>query len=223
MRIWLGFAEGCVLICCSVFSSCTLCCVSVLVCGCPWCWFVVAVAFVIAVVAFPWSVFLFPGSASCPRRQALYDAGHRGDAPVSLGQSEEEIRRGDCSAAGVLVCVRQTVYFWLPGCLINSVLNFINWTSTLSFLTRVLQHATELVKTAASRYDEYVNVKDLSDKISRALAAAKKDNDFIYHDRVPEVKDLEHIGKASLVKATAVQTPLSQKFTGQNDAHMTFS
>lgn len=88
---------------------------------------------------------------------------------------------------------------------------------------RVLQHATELVKTAASRYDEYVNVKDLSDKISRALAAAKKDNDFIYHDRVPEVKDLEHIGKASLVKATAVQTPLSQKFTGQNDAHMTFS
>uniref|UniRef100_A0A672RP20 Programmed cell death 6-interacting protein n=1 Tax=Sinocyclocheilus grahami TaxID=75366 RepID=A0A672RP20_SINGR len=76
-----------------------------------------------------------------------------------------------------------------------------------------LQHATELVKTATSRYDEYVNVKDLSDKISRALTAAKKDNDFIYHDRVPEVKDLEHIGKASLVKATAIQTPLSQKFT----------
>lgn len=118
VRIWLGFAEGCVLICCSVFSSCALCCVSVLVCGCPWCWFVVAVAFVIAVVAFPWSVFLFPGSASCPRCQALYDAGHRGDAPVSLGQSEEKIRRGDCSAAGVLVCVRPTVYFWLPGCLI---------------------------------------------------------------------------------------------------------
>ncbi|XP_060798892.1 programmed cell death 6-interacting protein isoform X2 [Neoarius graeffei] len=75
-----------------------------------------------------------------------------------------------------------------------------------------LQHATELVKTVASRYDEYVNVKDLSDKISRALTAAKKDNDFIYHDRVPEVKDLEHIGKATLVKATAIQIPLSQKF-----------
>ncbi|MCI4392065.1 hypothetical protein PGIGA_G00141810 [Pangasianodon gigas] len=75
-----------------------------------------------------------------------------------------------------------------------------------------LQHAAELVKTVASRYDEYVNVKDLSDKISRALTAAKKDNDFIYHDRVPEVKDLEHIGKATLVKATAIQVPLSQKF-----------
>ncbi|KAK2836488.1 hypothetical protein Q7C36_014357 [Tachysurus vachellii] len=76
-----------------------------------------------------------------------------------------------------------------------------------------LQHASELVKTIASRYDEYVNVKDLSDKISRALTAAKKDNDFIYHDRVPEVKDLEHIGKATLVKATAIQVPLSQKFS----------
>ncbi|KAM6959360.1 programmed cell death 6-interacting protein isoform 2-T2 [Aplochiton taeniatus] len=76
-----------------------------------------------------------------------------------------------------------------------------------------LQHAAELVKTVASRYDEYVSVKDLSDKINRALAAAKKDNDFIYHDRVPEVKDLEHIGKAALVKATAVTPPLSQKFS----------
>ncbi|XP_022054356.1 programmed cell death 6-interacting protein isoform X2 [Acanthochromis polyacanthus] len=76
-----------------------------------------------------------------------------------------------------------------------------------------LQHAVELVKTVASRYDEYVSVKDLSDKINRALTAAKKDNDFIYHDRVPEVKDLEHIGKAALVKATAITPPLSQKFT----------
>lgn len=67
----------------------------------------------------------------------------------------------------------------------------------------------------ASRDDEYVSVKDLSDKINRALVAAKKDNDFIYHDRVPEVKDLEHIGKAALVKATTITPPLSQKFTGE--------
>uniref|UniRef100_A0A8C5EBU6 BRO1 domain-containing protein n=1 Tax=Gouania willdenowi TaxID=441366 RepID=A0A8C5EBU6_GOUWI len=75
-----------------------------------------------------------------------------------------------------------------------------------------LQHAAELVKTVASRYDEYVSVKDMTDKINRALTAAKKDNDFIYHDRVPEVKDLEHIGKAALVKATSITPPLSQKF-----------
>ncbi|XP_062922475.1 programmed cell death 6-interacting protein isoform X4 [Mobula hypostoma] len=75
-----------------------------------------------------------------------------------------------------------------------------------------LQHGSDLVKNVASRYDEYINVKDLSDKISRALTAAKKDNDFIYHDRVPDVKDLEAIGKATLVKSTPVNVPMSQKF-----------
>ncbi|KAE8597378.1 hypothetical protein XENTR_v10016444 [Xenopus tropicalis] len=76
-----------------------------------------------------------------------------------------------------------------------------------------LQHASDLVKTVSSRYDEYVNVKDLADKINRALTAAKKDNDFIYHDRVPDLKDLDPIGKASLVKPTPINVPLSQKYT----------
>lgn len=76
-----------------------------------------------------------------------------------------------------------------------------------------LQHAAELVKTVASRYDEYVSVKDLSEKINRALTAAKKDNDFIYNERVPEIKDLEHIGKAALAKPTGITPPVSQKFT----------
>ncbi|XP_067417010.1 programmed cell death 6-interacting protein isoform X2 [Emydura macquarii macquarii] len=76
-----------------------------------------------------------------------------------------------------------------------------------------LQHASDLVKTVASRYDEYISVKDLSDKINRALTAAKKDNDFIYHDRIPDLKDLDPIGKASLVKSTSVVVPISQKFT----------
>ncbi|XP_078396231.1 programmed cell death 6-interacting protein isoform X2 [Cetorhinus maximus] len=76
-----------------------------------------------------------------------------------------------------------------------------------------LQHASDLVKTVASRYDEYINIKDLSDKITRSLTAAKKDNDFIYHDRVPDLKDLEPVGKATLVKPTPVSVPMSQKFT----------
>ncbi|XP_068603190.1 programmed cell death 6-interacting protein [Brachionichthys hirsutus] len=76
-----------------------------------------------------------------------------------------------------------------------------------------LQHSAELVKKVASHYDEYVSVKDLNDKINRFLTAAKKDNDFIYHDRVPEIKDLEHIGKAAVVKGTAITYPISQKFT----------
>uniref|UniRef100_A0A663M6I0 BRO1 domain-containing protein n=1 Tax=Athene cunicularia TaxID=194338 RepID=A0A663M6I0_ATHCN len=80
-------------------------------------------------------------------------------------------------------------------------------------LPKVTHLFSDLVKTVASRYDEYVNIKDLVDKINRALTAAKKDNDFIYHDRVPDLKDLESVGKASLVKSTPVVVPLSQKFT----------
>lgn len=93
------------------------------------------------------------------------------------------------------------------------------------FFCRVffLQHASELVKTVATRYDEYVNVKDLSNKIARALTAGKKDNDFIYHDRVPEQKDLEQIGKAALVKPTAIQVPISQKFSGKTSKALTTS
>uniref|UniRef100_S4RRW6 Programmed cell death 6 interacting protein n=1 Tax=Petromyzon marinus TaxID=7757 RepID=S4RRW6_PETMA len=80
-----------------------------------------------------------------------------------------------------------------------------------------LQHATDLVKTVTSRYDEYISVKDLSDKISRALTAAKKDNDFIYHDRVPDIKDLEAIGKATLVKPLQLASPMSPRFVGKSD------
>uniref|UniRef100_A0A8C0CHF8 BRO1 domain-containing protein n=1 Tax=Balaenoptera musculus TaxID=9771 RepID=A0A8C0CHF8_BALMU len=76
-----------------------------------------------------------------------------------------------------------------------------------------LQHATELIKTVTSRYDEYVNMKELSDKINHALTAAKKDNDFTYHNRVPDLKDLDPTGKATLVKSTPVNVPISQKFT----------
>ncbi|MFT7816373.1 programmed cell death 6-interacting protein-like [Arapaima gigas] len=76
-----------------------------------------------------------------------------------------------------------------------------------------LQFAAELLKTMKSRYEEYISTKTLAEKVSRTLTAAKKDNDFIYHDRVPETRDLERIGKAALVKPTAIQMPLSQKFT----------
>ena len=90
------------------------------------------------------------------------------------------------------------------------------------FFTFSFQHAAELIKTVAARYDEYVNVKDFSDKISRALTAAKKDNDFIYHDRVPDLKDLDPVSKATLVKSTPVSVPISQKFTGMSRVQMQF-
>ena len=36
------------------------------------------------------------------------------------------------------------------------------------------------------------------------MTDAKKDNDFIYHERIPEVKALTSIGRAAVVKPTAV-------------------
>lgn len=104
---------------------------------------------------------------------------------------------------------------WLLSLPTTSTFKPLAYFTAFSLPRSSLQHAADLVKNVASRYDEYVSVKDLSDRINRALTSAKKDNDFIYNDRVPEVKDLEHIGKAALVKAAPITAPLSQKFTGE--------
>jgi hypothetical protein len=39
------------------------------------------------------------------------------------------------------------------------------------------------------------NAGEWSRKAERALADAKKDNDFIYHERIPDVKQLTPIGE----------------------------
>ena len=41
-------------------------------------------------------------------------------------------------------------------------------------------------------------------RANRALTDAKKDNDFIYHERIPDQKNLTAIGRASVVKPTAL-------------------
>lgn len=46
-------------------------------------------------------------------------------------------------------------------------------------------------------------------KIQRNLTEAKKNNDFIYHERVPDVKSLPPLGKAMLAK----QLPLPERFS----------
>lgn len=46
------------------------------------------------------------------------------------------------------------------------------------------------------------------------LNEAKKDNDFIYHERIPDVKHLEPVTKAAIAKPTPVPAKLSAKFKG---------
>lgn len=60
------------------------------------------------------------------------------------------------------------------------------------------------------------NFRNEQGRIQRELQAAKKDNDFIYHDKVPDVKSLAPIGKAAIAKPTPIPaTAMSEKFQGK--------
>ena len=77
------------------------------------------------------------------------------------------------------------------------------------------QYAVELFKAAQNRsnkpnlFQNYVNIAQ------RNLTEAKKDNDFIYHERIPDVKSLEPIGKASVAKLLNMPETFSSDFKGQ--------
>ncbi|XP_041371730.1 programmed cell death 6-interacting protein-like isoform X2 [Gigantopelta aegis] len=76
-----------------------------------------------------------------------------------------------------------------------------------------LQHALELMNAAQSRGGVNFNFKNELAKIQRALQNAKKDNDFIYHDKVPDIKTLPVIGRATIAKPTPVPSTFSSNFT----------
>lgn len=71
-----------------------------------------------------------------------------------------------------------------------------------------LQHAMDLMKTAESQAGVSFSFRDEVKKISLLYEDVKKDNDFIYHARVPEVRSLAPIGKAVLAKPL----PVPEKF-----------
>jgi programmed cell death 6-interacting protein len=75
-----------------------------------------------------------------------------------------------------------------------------------------LKHAKELMLAADSRGGQTFIFADVQKRIVRALQDAEKDNDFIYHARIPEVTSLTPITKAVVAKSTPVSTPMSQQF-----------
>lgn len=56
--------------------------------------------------------------------------------------------------------------------------------------------------------------QEIMNKAQRNLTEVKKDNDFIYHERIPDIKSLEPIGKAQLAKVLPLAAPMSQNFKG---------
>ena len=75
--------------------------------------------------------------------------------------------------------------------------------------TYVVQHAKELMSAAESRGAFTFNFQEVQKRIARDLTACEKDNEFIYHSRVPDVTALASIGKAAVAKCTPLVTPLS--------------
>ncbi|GAU94831.1 hypothetical protein RvY_06541 [Ramazzottius varieornatus] len=76
-----------------------------------------------------------------------------------------------------------------------------------------LKHAAELMQQARKRYDTpSFPFKYAETIIQRDVNAATKDNDFIYHARIPDIKSLPPIGRAPLAKPIMPTFPLSDKF-----------
>ncbi|XP_045768012.1 programmed cell death 6-interacting protein [Maniola jurtina] len=70
-----------------------------------------------------------------------------------------------------------------------------------------LQIATELLKNMREGSPVY----ELSAKASRQLAAAIRDNDFIYHERIPDARSLEPVSRAHVAQALPPQERWSPK------------
>ncbi|XP_012936236.1 programmed cell death 6-interacting protein [Aplysia californica] len=75
-----------------------------------------------------------------------------------------------------------------------------------------LQHCMELLNASATRGGTTFNFRQEQARGQRALESAKKDNDFIYHDKIPDLKTLDPIGKAVVAKSASVAQPMSTKF-----------
>lgn len=75
-----------------------------------------------------------------------------------------------------------------------------------------LSHAQELMKAAENRAGVNITYRDYLGQINRLYEETKKDNDFIYHERVPDIKSLAPIGKAALAKPLPMPDHLSSNY-----------
>jgi len=79
------------------------------------------------------------------------------------------------------------------------------------------QNAKELLTSSQQRGGNTFCFKSELGRLERDLTSAKKDNDFIYHDKIPDVKSLPPIGKAIIAKPTPFPSKcLSENFTGKD-------
>jgi len=77
-----------------------------------------------------------------------------------------------------------------------------------------VQHAKELMSTAETRSGSAFLFADIQKRLVKAFQDAEKDNNFIYHAKIPEVSSLTAIAKAAVAKSTPVSYPMSSQFKG---------
>ncbi|XP_008545524.1 programmed cell death 6-interacting protein [Microplitis demolitor] len=75
-----------------------------------------------------------------------------------------------------------------------------------------LEYAVDLFKAAQQRSNKPALFQEYANKAQRRLTEVKKDNDFIYHERIPDIKSLEPIGKANVAKLLTMSQPLNPNF-----------
>ena len=75
-----------------------------------------------------------------------------------------------------------------------------------------LQQAESLIRSATTRAGDVPAWGVYVVRAQQALASAKKDNDFIYHERVPDPKALAPVGKAAIAKLLPAPEHYSKDF-----------
>ncbi|CAH1107337.1 unnamed protein product, partial [Psylliodes chrysocephalus] len=75
-----------------------------------------------------------------------------------------------------------------------------------------LRRANELLRASQTRSGRTL-FGEIALKVERNLAEAVKDNDFIYHEIIPDIKSVDSIGKAQPAKVLPLAHPMSQNFS----------
>jgi len=76
------------------------------------------------------------------------------------------------------------------------------------------QHAKELMSASEAHSGSAFLFADIQKRLVRDLQDAEKDNNFIYHAKIPEVSSLAAIPKAAVAKSTPLSSPMSSQFKG---------
>lgn len=79
-----------------------------------------------------------------------------------------------------------------------------------------VQNSKDLLLAAETRGGATFVFQDIQKKVVRALQEAEKDNNFIYHAKIPELTSLASIGKAAVAKSTPLSGNLSSSFKGKS-------